>query len=123
MTLRSRPAGVVCLPDEASSTSLELNRSHCDGYESLKSFGGFLIAQDPSRHCDMRSDLNTTTVSYFLHGPHRALSISLAAAQSAPNPTTPLTKPSRGGDRQQGDVVATQSVSVLTRPWMAMVET
>jgi hypothetical protein len=37
-------------------------------------------------------------------------------------PTTPLTKPSRCGDRQQGDVV-TRPVSVLTRPWSTTVET
>jgi hypothetical protein len=35
-------------------------------------------------------------------------SIGLVAAQFAPNPITPLTKPSRGGDQRQGDVVVTQ---------------
>jgi hypothetical protein len=35
-------------------------------------------------------------------------SIGLAAAQFAPNLITPLTKPSRGGDRRQDDVVVTQ---------------
>jgi hypothetical protein len=81
VTLRSRPAGIACLPDEASSTPLELNRSHCDGYESLKSFGGFLTAQDPSRRCGMRPDLNIITMSYFLHWPHRALSWTGAYAE------------------------------------------
>jgi hypothetical protein len=34
-----------------------------------------------------------------------------------------LTKSSRGGDRQQDDVVVTQPVSVLTRLWSTTVET
>jgi hypothetical protein len=34
--------------------------------------------------------------------------IGLVAAQFAPNPITPLTKPSRGGDRRQDDVVVMQ---------------
>jgi len=34
--------------------------------------------------------------------------LALVAAQSAPKPTTLLTKPSRGGDRQQDDVVVTK---------------
>jgi hypothetical protein len=49
--------------------------------------------------------------------------IGLVAAQSAPNPITPLPKPSRGGDRQQGDVLVTQPISVLTRPWSTTMET
>jgi hypothetical protein len=55
--------------------------------------------------------------------------LALVAAQSAPSPTTPLIKPSRGGDRQQddvcgsGDVTVMQPVSVLTWPWSTMVET
>jgi hypothetical protein len=48
VTLRSRPTGIACLPDEASSTPLEIDRSHSDGYESSKSFGGFLTVQDPA---------------------------------------------------------------------------
>ena len=35
-------------------------------------------------------------------------SIGLVAAQFAHDPITPLTKPSRGGDRRQDDVVVTQ---------------
>ena len=34
-----------------------------------------------------------------------------------------MTKPSRGGGRPQNDVVVTQPVSVLTRPWSTTVET
>jgi hypothetical protein len=43
--IETRPTGVTCLPDEASSIPLELD----DGHESLESFGGFLTAQDPAR--------------------------------------------------------------------------
>ena len=50
-------------------------------------------------------------------------SIGLVAAQFAPNPITPLTKPSRGGVRRQDDAAVTQPVSVLTRPWSTTVET
>jgi hypothetical protein len=51
------------------------------------------------------------------------LSIDPVAAQFAPNPITPLTKPSRGGDRRQDNAAVTQPVSVLTRPWSTTVET
>jgi hypothetical protein len=49
--------------------------------------------------------------------------LACVAAQSAPVLTSSSTKTSLGGDWQQDDVVVTQLVNALTRPWLARVET
>jgi hypothetical protein len=86
-------------------------------------------SDDPSMPATLVAILSLLprTAAPFLRGAwveHAAFfSIGLIAAQFTPNPITPLTKLSRGGDRRQDDVAVTQLASALMQPWSTTVET
>jgi hypothetical protein len=97
--------------------ALSWTGSHAERHQSpfspMRTNGPFLPGLRMTRPCQTRQwailSLLPRTAAPFLSGApaeRAAFSpLALVAAQSAPSPTTPLAKPSRGGDRQRDDVV------------------
>jgi hypothetical protein len=116
VTLRLRPTGVACLPDEASSTPAGAHQVHCDGHESLKSFGGLLTAQGSqpgAPRCEAGPEYHHGEA--FSPLAHRGLSWTGSHAERRQSPFSPIRngRPVFAGASDDPSMPAT-SVAILS---------